>query len=48
MGRTVKEIVKANIQEIVSDLTKAYADEWLAHYQYWLTLNGLEVWLQTH
>ena len=37
MGRTAKEIVKANIQEVVSDLTKAYADEWLAHYQYWLT-----------
>lgn len=37
MGRTAKEIVKANIQEIISDLGKAYADEWLAHYQYWLT-----------
>jgi bacterioferritin len=37
MGRTAKEIVKANIQEIISDLDKAYADEWLAHYQYWLT-----------
>ena len=35
-ARTAKEIVKANIQEVVSYLTKAYADEWLAHYQYWL------------
>jgi bacterioferritin len=37
MGRTAKEIVKANVQEVISDLNKAYADEWLAHYQYWLT-----------
>ncbi len=37
MGRTAKEIVKANIQEVISDLQKAYADEWLAHYQFWLT-----------
>jgi bacterioferritin len=36
MGRTAKEIVKANVQEVISDLNKAYADEWLAHYQYWL------------
>jgi bacterioferritin len=37
MGRKAKEIVKANIQEVIGDLQKAYADEWLAHYQYWLT-----------
>lgn len=37
MGRKAKEIVKANLQEVISDLQKAYADEWLAHYQYWLT-----------
>ncbi len=37
MGRKAKEIVKANVQEVISDLNKAYADEWLAHYQYWLT-----------
>lgn len=36
MGRKGKEIVKADIQEVISDLNKAYADEWLAHYQYWL------------
>ena len=36
MGRKAKEIVKANVQEVISDLNKAYADEWLAHYQYWL------------
>ena len=37
MGQTAKEIVKTNIQEITSDLNQAYVDEWLAHYQYWLT-----------
>jgi bacterioferritin len=35
MGRQGKEIVKANVSEVISDLLKAYADEWLAHYQYW-------------
>lgn len=37
MGRKSKEIVKANLQDVIADLNKAYADEWLAHYQYWLT-----------
>jgi bacterioferritin len=37
LGRKGKEIVKAKLDEVISDLTKAYADEWLAHYQYWLT-----------
>ncbi|MCS7146095.1 MAG: ferritin-like domain-containing protein [Aigarchaeota archaeon] len=37
MGRTGKSIVRANIEEVLSDLLKAYADEWLAHYQYWVT-----------
>lgn len=36
MGKTGIEIVKANITELISDLLKAYADEWLAHYQYWV------------
>ncbi|MEM1944779.1 MAG: ferritin-like domain-containing protein [Nitrososphaerota archaeon] len=35
MGRTAREIVKANVDEVISDLLKTYADEWLAHYQYW-------------
>ena len=30
MARKAKEIIKANIQEVISDLQKAYADEWLA------------------
>lgn len=37
MGRKSKEIVRAKIEDVIADLNKAYADEWLAHYQYWLT-----------
>lgn len=37
MGKKGKEIVKAKIKDVIDDLNKAYADEWLAHYQYWLT-----------
>ncbi len=37
MGKKGREIVKADLREVLDDLTKAYADEWLAHYQYWLT-----------
>lgn len=38
MGKKGIEIVaaKIDISEVISDLNKAYADEWLAHYQYWL------------
>lgn len=36
MGSKSREIVKANIEELLNDLTAAYSDEWLAHYQYWL------------
>ena len=45
MGRKTREIVKANITDVIQDLNKAYADEWLAHYQYWLTarwIRGLD------
>lgn len=45
MGRTGIEIVKAPLDEVISDLLKAYADEWLAHYQYWVaavTLKGVD------
>ena len=37
MGRAGREIVKVNVDEVLEDLLKAYADEWLAHYQYWVT-----------
>jgi len=36
MGSYGRSIVKGNIEEIVTLLNKAYADEWLAHYQYWV------------
>ena len=38
MGKKGTEIVaeKINVNEVICDLNKAYADEWLAHYQYWL------------
>jgi len=37
MGKKARAIVKANVTEVIKDLTTAYSDEWLAHYQYWLT-----------
>jgi ferritin-like protein len=36
LGRKSREIVRAKVDDVVADLTKAYADEWFAHYQYWL------------
>jgi len=30
MVRKAKEIIKANIQKVISDSQNAYADEWLA------------------
>jgi bacterioferritin len=42
MGRKAKEIVRAKLDDVVADLNKAYADEWLAHYQYWLTARWIK------
>lgn len=36
MGSFGRSIVKGNVDEIVTLLNKAYADEWLAHYQYFI------------
>lgn len=38
MGKKGREIVaqKIDLNEVIEDLNRAYADEWLAHYQYWL------------
>jgi len=36
MGTKGKEIVGVNVTELVKLLNKAYADEWLAYYQYWV------------
>ena len=46
MGKKGREIVQAkiNVDEVIADLSKAYADEWCAHYQYWLAahwVNGI-------
>jgi bacterioferritin len=35
MGKKAQEIVKMDLKELIEDLCKAYADEWLAYYQYW-------------
>jgi bacterioferritin len=35
MGKQARAIVDVSLKELVHDLNKAYADEWLAHYLYW-------------
>ncbi|MFQ5860507.1 MAG: ferritin-like domain-containing protein, partial [Dehalococcoidia bacterium] len=42
MGKKGREIVRLNIEELIEDLTRAYADEWLAHYYYTLAANLLQ------
>lgn len=36
MGNKAIEIIDMNVKKLVELLNKAYADEWLAHYQYWI------------
>lgn len=36
MGTRGKEIVKMDVDKVIELLNKAYADEWLAYYQYWI------------
>jgi len=36
MGTKGIEIVGMDVQQLLSLLNKAFADEWLAYYQYWL------------
>jgi bacterioferritin len=36
MGSKGREIVGMDVEELLSLLNKAFADEWLAYYQYWL------------
>ncbi len=36
MGNKGKEIVKMNVDELIDKLNRAFADEWLAYYQYWV------------
>lgn len=35
MGKQAREIVDLSLKDLVHDLNKAYADEWLAFYLYW-------------
>jgi bacterioferritin len=35
MGKRGREIVDLNVDELIAGLNKAFADEWLAYYQYW-------------
>ncbi len=36
MGTKGREIVGVDVQELIKRLNQAYADEWLAYYQYWV------------
>jgi len=36
VGTKGKEIVKLDVENMVNLLNKAFADEWLAYYQYWV------------
>ncbi len=40
MGKTAKEIVDLDVNEVVEELNKALADEWLAYFQY---LSGAKI-----
>ncbi|MVT13285.1 MAG: hypothetical protein GPW16_03250 [Euryarchaeota archaeon] len=35
MGKKAREIVEISVPEIISDLNRAYADEWLSLYLFW-------------
>lgn len=35
-GREILESLGVNVQELIGMLNKAFADEWLAYYQYWI------------
>jgi len=35
MGKQARAIVEVSLKDLVKDLQKAYADEWLAFYLYW-------------
>jgi bacterioferritin len=36
MGEMAKKIIKTDVDDLVKTLNEAYAEEWLAYYQYWL------------
>ena len=36
MGEMAKKIVKVDVEQLIKILNEAYAEEWLAYYQYWV------------
>ena len=36
MGTKGREIVEMDVNELLKMLNRAFADEWLAYYQYWM------------
>lgn len=36
MGKIGTEILEIDVKKVIDELRKAYAEEWLAYYQYWL------------
>lgn len=36
MGEMAQKIIRVNVKELTEILNQAYAEEWLAYYQYWL------------
>jgi bacterioferritin len=36
MGQKGREIVKMDVDELINLLNRAFSDEWLAYYQYWI------------
>ena len=42
MGQKGREILEIDVKEVINDLNSAYADEWLAHFQYFLFAQVIE------
>ncbi|MDP8012019.1 MAG: ferritin-like domain-containing protein [Thermoplasmata archaeon] len=42
MGKKGREIVEINIGEIINDLNKAYADQWLGVYMFWYASKNIK------
>ena len=36
MGERGNKIIKIEVKDLIEQLNKAFADEWLAYYQYWM------------
>lgn len=37
MGTKAREIVALDVEKLIAELNRAYADEWLAFHQYWIS-----------